>query len=330
MPVVADKSGGGVDVAQGARRLPYPVEEYQQNNANLQAAIQQLDAEQRTATARATRWVRAYGGTANPITTDRYETKRIYRMILPFAALLLAAVSCSDWTETEAIENTVYKPWEQDPALWADYTAALRAYKQSEHYLSYARLNNSPAQAASEQDFMRCLPDSLDIVTLTNADNFSTYDAEDMAVMREKGTRVLYQVDYAARKAEFSGEAALKAYLDGVIASVAANGLDGYSFTTDPLDAAATASIVATLSAAKTDGQLLVFEGNPLSVAAADREKLDYVFSTPRRPRTPPRCTCRSSTPRTTRASPRIGCCWPPRSTRRCRTPTARSTPPWS
>ena len=46
MPVVADKSGGGVDVAQGARRLPYPVEEYQQNNANLQAAIQQLDAEQ--------------------------------------------------------------------------------------------------------------------------------------------------------------------------------------------------------------------------------------------------------------------------------------------
>lgn len=197
-------------------------------------------------------------------------------MILPLVVLLLGA-SCSDWTETEAIENTVYKPWEQDPALWADYTAALRAYKQSEHYLSYARLNNSPAQATSEQDFMRCLPDSLDIVTLTNADNFSTYDAEDMAVMREKGTKVLYQVDYAARKAEFADAAALASYLDGVIASVAANGLDGYSFTADPLDAAATASIVATLSAAKADGQLLVFEGNPLSVAAADREKLDYV-----------------------------------------------------
>lgn len=197
-------------------------------------------------------------------------------MILPLVVLLLGA-SCSDWTETEAIENTVYKPWEQDPALWADYTAALRAYKQSEHYLSYARLHNSPAQAASEQDFMRCLPDSLDIVTLTNADNFSAYDAEDMEVMREKGTRVLYQVDYAGRKAEFADAAALESYLDGVIASVAANGLDGYSFTADPLDAAATASIVSTLSAAKADGQLLVFEGNPLSVAAADREKLDYV-----------------------------------------------------
>ena len=200
----------------------------------------------------------------------------IYRLILPVVVLLLGA-SCSDWTETENIDNTVLKPWEQDPALWADYTAALRSYKASEHYLSYARLHNSPSPAASEQDFMRCLPDSLDIVTLTNADNFSAYDAEDMAAMHEKGTKVLYQVDYAARKAEFSGEAALKTYLDGVIAAVAANGLDGYSFTTDPLDAAATATIVATLSAARSDGQLLVFEGNPLSVAEADRAKLDFV-----------------------------------------------------
>ena len=95
--------------------------------------------------------------------------------------------------------------------------------------------------------------------------------------MHEKGTRVLYQVDYAARKAEFSGETALKTYLDGVIAAVAVNGLDGYSFTADPLDAVATATIVATLSAAKTDGQLLVYEGNPLFVAEADRAKLDYV-----------------------------------------------------
>lgn len=200
----------------------------------------------------------------------------IYRLILPVVVLLLGA-SCSDWTETENIDNTVLKPWEQDPALWADYMAALRTYKASEHYLSYARLHNSPSPAASEQDFMRCLPDSLDIVTLTNADNFSAYDAEDMATMREKGTKVLYQVDYAARKAEFSGEAALKAYLDGVIAAVAANGMDGYSFTADPLDAAATATIVATLSAARSDGQLLVFEGNPLSVAEADRAKLDFV-----------------------------------------------------
>ena len=46
LPVPTDKSGGSVNVEQGARRLPYPVEEYQQNNANLQLAIQTLDGEQ--------------------------------------------------------------------------------------------------------------------------------------------------------------------------------------------------------------------------------------------------------------------------------------------
>ncbi|MFQ7387640.1 MAG: glycoside hydrolase family 18 [Alistipes sp.] len=168
------------------------------------------------------------------------------------------------------------KPWEQDPALWAEYTAALRAYKQSEHFIVYARLHNSPEKASSEQDFMRCLPDSLDIVTLTNADNFSKFDAEDMDVMREKGTKVLYQVDYAARAEEFVDMQALDAYLDRVVAAVAANGMDGYSFTTDPLATDATARIVEKLLR-RNRGQLLVFEGNPLSLAAADHPKVDFI-----------------------------------------------------
>lgn len=199
----------------------------------------------------------------------------IFTLLALFSVLSL--VSCSDWTETEALDSTVKKPWEQDPALWAEYTATLRAYKQSEHFIVYARMHNSPEKATGEQDFMRCLPDSLDIVALTNADNFSKFDAEDMSVMHEKGTKVLYQIDYAARAEEFADAAALDTYLNKVVAAVAANGMDGYSFTTDPSAADATARIVDRLAAAKADGQLLVFEGNPLSLAAADRAKMDYV-----------------------------------------------------
>ena len=196
-------------------------------------------------------------------------------LLLGVAAAALTA--CSDWTEMETVENQVNQPWEQDPELWAEYTAALRAYKQSEHFIVYARLYNSPEKSSSEQDFMRCLPDSLDIVTLTNADNFSEFDAEDMAVMHEKGTRVLYQIDYAARKSEFADPQALDAYLERVIAAVAANGMNGYSFTTDPLAAEATARIVEKLSAAKSEGQIIVFEGSPLSLAADDRARIDYI-----------------------------------------------------
>ena len=177
---------------------------------------------------------------------------------LAFCAAVATFAACNDWTEMETVDSKVEKPWEQDPALWAEYTAALRAYKQSEHFIVYARLHNSPEKASSEQDFMRCLPDSLDIVTLTNADNFSKFD-------------------YAARAEEFADMQALDAYLDQVVAAVAANGMDGYSFTTNPLATDATARIVEKLAAAKSEGQLLVFEGNPLSLAAADRPKVDFI-----------------------------------------------------
>ena len=189
--------------------------------------------------------------------------------LLSLCLLAATFASCEDWNETEAVKQKVERPEDQNPELWAEYTAALRDYKQSEHFIVYARLFNSPQPGTSEKDFMRCLPDSLDIVSLTNADNFSKYDAEDMPAMREKGTKVLYQVDYAGRSGELTDETKLGAYLDKVIAAVEKNGLDGYSFTGipnagDAATATAAALIVERLSAAKTEGQLLVFEGNPL------------------------------------------------------------------
>lgn len=177
--------------------------------------------------------------------------------LLSLCLLAATFASCEDWNETEAVKQKVERPEDQNPELWAEYTAALRDYKQSEHFIVYARLFNSPQPGTSEKDFMRCLPDSLDIVSLTNADNFSKYDAEDMPAMREKGTKVLYQVDYAGRSGELTDETKLGAYLDKVIAAVEKNGLDGYSFTGipnagDAATATAAALIVERLSAAKT------------------------------------------------------------------------------
>lgn len=199
-----------------------------------------------------------------------------------FSILLLASaasMACSDWTDTEAVENNVIKPWEQGPELWAQYTQMLRDYKQREHFLVIAHFDNAPAIATGEKDFMRGLPDSLDMVILSNADNFSRYDGEDMPVMREKGTKVLYQVDYASRMEELSDAASLGAYLDRVIASVKANGMDGYSFTGipyqgDAVRAEAAALLVQKLSA--DEQKTLIFEGDPTFVAEADRAKVDY------------------------------------------------------
>lgn len=171
------------------------------------------------------------------------------------------------------------RPWDQNPELWNKYKASLVDYKASDHFLIYARFDNAPEKAASERDFMRCLPDSLDFVSLTHADNFAAYDKEDMAWMESIGTKVLYQVDLTKKGFTTTGE--LENYLDKVIASVKENGMNGYSFTGqyilgNALNESLASAVVAKLSAAKTDGQVLAFEGNPLFIPEADRSKVDF------------------------------------------------------
>ncbi len=200
-------------------------------------------------------------------------------MFFALAVVSFVSTSCDDWMGIEPLDQQVKNPQEQDPELWAEYTAKLRSYKQSEHFIAFARFDNAPAVATSEKDFLRCLPDSLDFVTLTNAANLSQYDVEDLAIMREMGTKVLYQVDYASRMDEFDNLQALGTYLDKVVSSVSKNGLDGYSFTGIPYSGDAARAEVAALLVEKLGAdrdKTLVFEGDPTFIAQDDRSKIDY------------------------------------------------------
>lgn len=113
-------------------------------------------------------------------------------------ALLIPAAYCFTACDTdiEPIDQQIIKPDQQDPAQYAAYLAALKAYKASEHYVVYASLANAPAVPGSEKAFLRSLPDSLDIVALENAGNLTEYDIEDIPQAQAKGTKILYTVDY--------------------------------------------------------------------------------------------------------------------------------------
>ena len=179
-----------------------------------------------------------------------------------------AIVSCSDWTQTEPLEPVVRYPWQESPQLWEEYKASVREYKERDHSIIYARLENSPEKVTNEKHFLRSLPDSLDIVTLTNAAAFSQHDVEDLAWVQSFGTKVLYHI------ADFSAA-------EAAISSVKANGLDGFSFTAsykfgDQEHTAAISAMIDRLVSAKSEGQLLVFEGNPLAIPADKRESIDY------------------------------------------------------
>lgn len=197
------------------------------------------------------------------------------------AAIMCAAlVSCSKWTATEPVRVDTVMPWEQDPELWEEYKAAIRDYKSRDHRLVYVRFENSPEGAVNEKAYMRSLPDSLDIVSLTNAENFSRYDAEDMAWMKSVGTKVLYQLDFAGSPDLLYDSGQLAGAIDKAVSIAEANSLDGFSFTGLPKDdggvtAAASETVVKLLSAAAGADGILAFEGNPAFIAPEDIGKID-------------------------------------------------------
>lgn len=181
---------------------------------------------------------------------------------------LLLLTACSDWTRIEPLDPEVRYPWQESPLLWEEYKASVREYKERDHSIIYARLENSPEKIVNERHFLRSLPDSLDVVTLTNAVDFSGYDAEDLAWVQSFGTKVLYHI------ADIEG-------IDAAISSVKANGLDGFSFTAsykfdDREHAASISAMIDLLLSVKSEGQLLVFEGNPMAIPADKREAVDW------------------------------------------------------
>lgn len=192
--------------------------------------------------------------------------KNILKPLLAISLSAMLIAACSGWTEVESVGINETMPWEKNPTEWAEYQARVRDYKSRPHKLMYIRFENSPNGVQNEKGSLRSLPDSLDLVSLTNAENFSEYDAEDMARMKSVNIKVLYQIDLS--EAKNAGTA-----IDKAITTVSKHSLDGFSFTASTSESASAA--IDRLSAAKTANQILVFEGNPEILSGNDIDKID-------------------------------------------------------
>ena len=203
------------------------------------------------------------------------KNRNIAHYLLALALLVaFGASSCSDWTEEQPVKQDIIKPGDQDPEKYAQYLETLRSYKKSNHYLVFARMNNAPEISVSERDFLRSMPDSLDVVSLRYGDKITDYDAEDIPLVQKKGTRILYGFD----PSEQNG-AGFTQYLNGLIERIRTLGLNGISVVlSTPLSAQAEQTLVNSLSVVAGPGKslLLVFEGNPEAISKTNRSKFDY------------------------------------------------------
>lgn len=207
----------------------------------------------------------------------------IFTRLLLLLALFTIA-SCSDWTDQEGLDIDRQNAKEQNPELWARYMEVLRSYKQSKHFVTYARFDNGAEQSKNEGAYLRSLPDSLDIVTPSNPEKFTSYDYEDILLLQEKSTKVLYLVDYATQMSTLTDAGKLGAWLDKAVAAASQIGMDGFAFTGTPLYGGTEAEQTARKEAARlivsklsATGKMLVFEGDPAFLDAADLSKLNYL-----------------------------------------------------
>lgn len=182
-----------------------------------------------------------------------------------FGYIIMAVVCAACDVVVEPIGQKIVTPEQSDPEAYAAYMEQLNAYKESEHYIVCALFDNSPDIALSEQNMLRSLPDSLDIIICRNS--LSEYDIEDLTGVQRKGTKILLNVNCSEATSALRN-------MENAVAVMNEYSLDGLSINfygrVDGADSGAIIQMISNLS-----GKILVFQGNPAFVKG-NMELFDY------------------------------------------------------
>lgn len=133
-----------------------------------------------------------------------FMKKIIHNTIYSLACLAGVFFLAGCDTDIESVDINEPGIKNQNAALYADYLANLRAYKQSHHKVVFGWLDNSEKLPASQGQTITAVPDSLDYLVLTSPHDLTRQELEMMISLREeKGTKTLYEVSFAKIKASY-------------------------------------------------------------------------------------------------------------------------------
>lgn len=113
-----------------------------------------------------------------------------------FFLTLALTTSCSDWTVPESLDLKNPSFEERDPHLYADYVRDLKNYKAGEHKVTFVSFDNPQDNPDGQQERLTIIPDSIDFICLNHPDKMSSETQNEMAEIREKGTRTVYIISY--------------------------------------------------------------------------------------------------------------------------------------
>lgn len=189
------------------------------------------------------------------------------KIIYIIISVVIALSSCSDWTDTESLDINSPEVEHQNPALYKKYLENLNKYKESDHKVIYAWLDNSSKVPTSHSSHMYYLPDSIDYIALESPCNLADWELKEMDAVRKKGTKVLSQFNFDILKTEY----------DTKIAAMVEEGLD---ISNEPLFLDVLiekiSSDLASTDQYNFDGLLFAYNGKGITYMT-EKEKAEYL-----------------------------------------------------
>lgn len=114
-------------------------------------------------------------------------------MLVATAAFTLTA--CDN--DVEAVDINEPSIEEQNPELYANYLANLKAYKASNHKVVFGWFNNSAKLPASQGQTIAAVPDSLDYLVVTVPDSLTGQEMYQIQNLKEqKAISTLYEISF--------------------------------------------------------------------------------------------------------------------------------------
>ena len=142
-----------------------------------------------------------FGGQSNDYRLKRKKMKHIIKYIAysTLCAVVLLVSSCD--TDVEPVKINQSGIEHQNPELYKNYLAGIRAYKASNHKVMMAWFDNSQTVPFTQAQHINVVPDSVDYVVLTNPGMVTEQMMQEIAEVRsQKGTKVVFQISFDALK----------------------------------------------------------------------------------------------------------------------------------
>lgn len=119
------------------------------------------------------------------------------KFLLPlFAVVAVTFGACSDWTRTESLAINQPSIDKQNPELYKQYLEALNGYKTGDHKVVMVSMPGRTTAPGQQNHHLTTMPDSVDYICLTDPADLHPMLAAEIAQVRKKGTRVIYNIDY--------------------------------------------------------------------------------------------------------------------------------------